>query len=270
MYKKIMKKLACPACVAEKKSSRPLLEAAGEDPGLRCPGCGSLYRSREGIIDFVGDAPGRAVNSSQRAMEFRPLVALYERFWRPMITMPFSNLAWEMETAHRFLELAPRHDVLDIACGPGNFTRPFADTARDGAVVGIDLSLPMLLKGAAMLRDGARSNIALMRVDVTRWPFTPNSFDRVHTAGALHLFPRLEEVFRSIERSLKPGGIFVGATYIRGGSAPIRAIQKFVSSPLSFHWFTPTELASLAAGAGFTGWEMEIRKQGIVFRVKKK
>jgi SAM-dependent methyltransferase len=270
MNKQIIGKLACPACSPDGTGVRPLAEASGGNSGLRCPGCGALYRSREGIIDFVGDEPGRVVNSSQRAMEFRPLIALYERFWRPLVTMPFSDLAWEMETARQFLELAPRQDLLDLACGPGNFTRPFAGMVGGGAVIGVDLSLPMLLKGAALLREGAITNITLMRVDVTRWPFARNSFDRIHAAGALHLFPRLPEVFCSIERSLKPGGIFVGATYIRGGSAPVRAFQKLVSSPLSFHWFEPAELAGLAVGAGLTGWEMQTRKQGIVFRVKKK
>ena len=124
----------------------------------------------------------------------------------------------------------------------------------------------MLKKGVRELgREGAPA-ITLMRVDVTKWPFAAGSFDRVHCAGALHLFPDLPRVFASIRNSLREGGVFVGSTYCVAEGAVKRMFQGYVSAAHGFHWFRPEELAGLAARAGFAGWEHRTRKQGIVFR----
>ncbi len=262
----ILEKLACPSCAGGKPAPQG---PAAAGPALICSSCGTAYLNRGGILDFAGGVGRPRLLSSQWAMEFRPIISLYERVWRPLVTFPFSDLAWELETASKFLALSPRHDLLDLACGPGNFTRRFAETVTEGAVVGADLSLPMLRKGARELEASCVKNITLVRADVTRWPFAGTSFDRVHCAGGLHLFPALPEVFASIHRSLIEGGIFVGATYCLVDGGAKRKFQDHVSTAHGFHWFRPEELRGLAERAGFTGWEHRTRKQGIVFRAVK-
>jgi ubiquinone/menaquinone biosynthesis C-methylase UbiE len=201
-------------------------------------------------------------------MEFGPVVAIYENLWRPLVTKPFSSLAWEMETSKRLLELASDHDLLDIACGTGNFTKQFSKIISTGTITAIDLSLPMLVSfNEETRKSGGR--ITLMRVDVTKWPFLPGSFDRIHCAGALHLFPQIQDVLGAIERSLRPGGIFVCATYLKAPNILKSGIQKIISHRSGFHWFEFTALNDLASRSGFVNWEYEINKQGIVFRVKK-
>lgn len=265
---KISEKLTCPFCSIKNKTDYPLLREPAQHAGLRCSNCKRVYSTDDGIIDFVGGA-SRDISMSQRVMEFSPVVAVYERFWRPMVTRPFSNLHWEMQTATRLLNLAPQQDLLDIACGTGNFTRLFLNSIHNGTVTGIDLSLSMLKNGARMLGLNQHNNLALMRVDVTQWPFAAHSFDRIHCAGALHLFPEIQAVFYSIARSLKPGGLFVGATYVEGTGLIKSTIQKWVSFRSGFHWFTRDELFELTRNAGFIEWEQHINKQGILFRVKK-
>jgi ubiquinone/menaquinone biosynthesis C-methylase UbiE len=203
-------------------------------------------------------------------MEFRPVVSIYERIWRPMVTMPFSSLAWEMETSQQLLELKPTHDLLDIACGTGNFTRLFPKLIPEGTITAIDLSLPMLVRCREAIEKSGNNCITLIRVDVTKWPFLPCSFDRIHCSGALHLFPRIQEVFDSIERSLKPGGFFVGATYIKAAGGLKLGFQEMLSARSGFHWFQTKELHDLVCRSGFVNWEYQIKKQGIIFRVKKK
>ncbi len=56
------------------------------------------------------------------------------------------TMADERLIALEMLELAPGERVLDIGCGPGNFTRAFARAAEDGLVVGIDASETMLAR----------------------------------------------------------------------------------------------------------------------------
>lgn len=265
---KISEKLTCPSCTAKDKFNHPLLKESGQAAGLYCSSCRKAYPINDSIIDFVGKE-SMDVSISQRAMEFKPIVAAYERFWRPLVTKPFSGLSWEMETVMRLLNLMPHHELLDIACGTGNFTRLFLNSIREGSVTGIDLSVPMLKNAATALGINHRTGLTLLRVDVTKWPFVPDCFDRIHCAGALHLFPEIQSVFQSIARSLKPGGIFVGATYIKSAGTVKGIIQKWISFRSGFHWFEPEELFELSHRAGFVEWEQHINKQGIIFRVKK-
>lgn len=221
------------------------------------------------IIDFVGGDP-RKISLVQRAMELRPLVSIYERIWRPLVTLPFSSLSWEMKMSVALLELSPSHDLLDIGCGTGNFTKLFDEIIVNGSVTAIDLSLPMLSKFQEENERKGKKKVTLMRVDVTQWPFVRETFDRIHCAGALHLFPRIEAVFQSIEKSLRPGGIFVGATYIKADTPLKKGVQKIISDRSGFHWFSPEELITHGENAGFVDWRHHVNKQGIVFRVRKK
>lgn len=263
METRILEKLACPSCAGGKPAPQG---PAAAGPALICSACGAAYPNRDGILDFTAGVGRPRLFSSQWAMEFRPIISLYERIWRPMVTVPFSDLDWELEQTQELLSLSPKLDLLDLACGPGNFTRRFAATITRGTVIGADLSLPMLRKGLSELKRRGAANITLMRADVTKWPFAADSFDRIHCAGGLHLFPALPEVFASIHRSLREGGIFVGSTYCAAGGAVKRRLQDYVSFAHGFHWFSPDELGELASRAGFTGWEHRVRKQGIVFR----
>lgn len=270
----ILRKLVCPNCGSPRLSNKALSmmdshrKAAVSAP-LECDVCRKVYPCRDEIIDLAGEVAIPRKFSSQWAMEFKPLIVLYERIWRPMVTKPFSDLNWEIDMVQKLLEPACGLDVLDLACGPGNFARLFGKIVSPGVVIGFDLSLPMLRQGLGALKKANTSNISLMRGDVTRWPFAQGCFDRVHCSGALHLFPELPQVFASIHHTLKPGGIFVGATYCRGGNFIKKRMQDYIAAVHGFHWFELQELQSLAQGAGFAGWRHFIRKQGIVFRVNK-
>jgi SAM-dependent methyltransferase len=222
---RILEKLTCPSCAGGRPAPKGPAETG---PALICASCGAVYPNAGGILDFAGPAKAPRVFSTQWAMEFGPLVALYERLWRPLVTLPVSSLKWEMETAQELLALSPR-----------------------------------------LLEKSGMKNIVLMRADVTKWPFAAGSFDRVHCAGGLHLCPDLPGVFASVRRSLREGGVFVGATYCRAKGGRKKMMQNYVSSVHGFHWFRPDELRELAERAGFSGWEQRVKKQGIVFRAEK-
>jgi len=272
MQDTILKKLVCPVCNTREKSdialSVEINTKANESPVLLCNNCRSRFAPIDGILNLAGDVIAPKYFSSQWAMEFGPIVTAYEEIWRPCVTSIVSNLKWEMETSQQLMDVSSGMDVLDIACGTGNFTRLFPDSVKPGIVIGIDLSLPMLKQCWFKLKQN-KTNITLMRVNVTKWPFAAKTFDCIHCAGALHLFSDLQNVFNSIYRSLKKGGYFVGVTYCRGKDIFISSIQKYLEKAHDIHWFDQQELTKLSTNAGFVRWEQQTYRQGIVFKVQK-
>src|SRR3954469_25529278 len=107
-----------------------------------------------GYLDLLGDEDGAAAGEragpAQRLMVTRTLPAVYERWWRPAWGRVLRGaMAGGMRDEHRIarllLGLTPRDGVLDVACGPGNFTREFAAIVGDeGLAIGIDASPTML------------------------------------------------------------------------------------------------------------------------------
>ena len=119
---------------------------------------------------------------------------IYERWWRPAlgrVAKGFTGpgMAEEIRIARLLLGLAPGDGVLDVACGPGNFSRAFAGAVGDsGLVVGVDASETMLERGAEDLRRSRPANLTLMRASAIELPFVDACFDGVCCFAALHLF----------------------------------------------------------------------------------
>lgn len=272
----LIDKLSCPTCSQSLKGSAPLNAELSDDgkfpASIICRNCGKIYPVHNEIIDFVYEGAG-GFNLSQYAMELPFIVSIYEKIWRPLITTIQSSYKWEKNRIMELVNLSMGKDVLDIACGPGNYSRPFAKNVKgdnsSGLVVGLDLSWPMLKNARRTLVMKPHPNLAFIHANVTHWPFLPESFDCIHCSGALHLFPDIASVFKSIGASLKPGGIFVGSTYIKKNNPIERLVKEKLGAFMSFHWFTAEELKELAKQAGLTEWRHYIKKSGIIFTVKR-
>ncbi|HXA54053.1 MAG TPA: hypothetical protein VNV37_04170, partial [Solirubrobacteraceae bacterium] len=84
-----------------------------------------------GYLDLLDDAKAIQSRVSRRTMGSRLMPPIYERFERPLvarIAMGRHNpgAAGEHRRALEMLALSAGDRVLDLACGPGNFTRDFA------------------------------------------------------------------------------------------------------------------------------------------------
>ncbi len=132
--------------------------------------------SAAGYLDLLGgelDSTGAV----QDLMTTRFVPAIYERYWRPALARAVKGvtgpgMAEEVRIARLLLGLGPGDVVLDVACGPGNFTREFARAVGDGGLaVGIDASRTMLARGVTELEAAGLANLALIRGDATRLPF---------------------------------------------------------------------------------------------------
>ncbi len=208
----------------------------------------------EGVIDLL---PGVSMKPSpaQRTMESEAIVRIYEsRWWRrsALVTLLLGiSFEQEQELILRTANLQKTDTVLDLACGPGIYARPFARQVPAGTVVGLDISLPMLRYATRRAREEGLSNLLLIHGTALELPFPADRFDLVNCCGALHLFPDVPRVLREIERVLKPGGCFtVAASRHRSGRVAevASALRRRV---IGLDSFSPAELESRLVDAGF-------------------
>jgi len=145
----------------------------------------------DGYTDLLGSSRKARLSLAQRAMNSPMVAAIYQHIWRPIMVAAMSlhgmYIAAERERASAALHLGGRQRVLDVACGPGNFTSFFAgQLAGDGFVVGLDNSVPMMERA---VRDNSSARAVYMRGDALDLPFNNRAFDAVSCFAALHLVP---------------------------------------------------------------------------------
>ena len=239
------------------------------------PGTGALERAREllaaeavarasdpeataaGYLDLLGGEL-ESTGTVQDLMTTRLVPAIYERFWRPALGRVAKGLmgpgmAEEMRIARLLLGLGEGDVVLDLACGPGNFSREFARAVRpEGLVVGVDASPTMLERGAAELRDSDPGNLVLIRADATWLPFRDASFDAASCFAALHLFDRPFAAVDEMRRVLRPGGRIALMTSVRR-ELTLRPLKPVIERTSGMRIFEGDEIVGALEQRGFTG-----------------
>ena len=207
-----------------------------------------------GYLDLIGgDGPGPS-GGVQRLMRSRALPVVYERWWRPAWGRVLRGAAaGGMRDEHRIarllLGLTPGDGVLDVACGPGNFTREFASVVgAAGLAVGIDASPTMLARAVA---DTPGGEVAYVRGDAVALPFRDASFDAVCCFAALHLFDEPFEALDHMTRVLTPGGRIAIFTSCRLQSAPGRAVNEVAGVRSGMRIFGRDEIVEALEDRGF-------------------
>ncbi len=181
--------------------------------------------AREGYLDLL-EADLESTGPAQDLMTSGWVPNVYERWWRPALSRAVKGVTGpgmpeEVRIARLLMALSPGDGVLDVACGPGNFSREFARAVGDsGLVVGIDASRTMLERGAAELRSSGIRNLALVRGNAAELPFRDDAFDAVCCFAALHLFDDPMAALDQFARVLTPGGRIAIMTSVRRGVAP--------------------------------------------------
>ena len=165
-----------------------------------------------------------------------PLVAYaYERGWRQGFSVAgFPGVEREFQIALGYTEAA--HAVgegilIDMSCGSGLFSRRFAASGGFARIVAADFSESMLRQTRELCEKDAvaaaalsAGTLSLVRADVARMPFATASVAAVHAGAALHCWPNSTAAFAEVSRVLRPGGVFVGSTFMVGvGGAALLA-----------------------------------------------
>jgi SAM-dependent methyltransferase len=198
-----------------------------------------------GYLDLLDGAAGAATGATQRLMLSRALPVVYDRWWRPAWGRVLKGpLGGGMRDEHRIarllLGLTPGDGVLDVACGPGSFTREFAHVVGDaGLAVGIDVSATMLARAVA---ETAPGTVAYVRGDAVALPFRDASFDAVCCFAALHLFADPDLALDHMTRVLTPGGRIAILTSCRLRSAAGRAAGDLAGAQSGMRVFGPDEI----------------------------
>jgi ubiquinone/menaquinone biosynthesis C-methylase UbiE len=191
-------------------------------------------------------------------MQAGPVSRIYERWWRPALGRVAKGLTGpgmteEKRIARLLMGLGPGDGVLDVACGPGNFTRDFARVVgAEGLAAGVDGSRPMLARAVEETQEARIDNLAFVHADATRLPFVDASFDAVCCFAALNLFAEPFAALDEMRRVLSPGGRIALFTSCRARTGPLRVVESALAAPSGVHMFEQDEVVQALRERGFT------------------
>src|SRR5712692_142809 len=129
------------------------------------------------------------------------------RFTRTAQEFSRFALATRGDEAERLARLAgPRGDelALDLACGPGTFTRALASRVRH--LCGLDLTPAMLEQARAATARAGLANVAFACGDANALPFADATLDLAVCTYSFHHFLDPARVARELRRVVRPGG----------------------------------------------------------------
>jgi phosphatidylethanolamine/phosphatidyl-N-methylethanolamine N-methyltransferase len=139
--------------------------------------------------------------------------------------------------------------ILEVGVGTG-ISLP--DYSRRNRLVGIDISVPMLRKAKARVRQRNLTNVeALSVMDVAHLGFPDNSFDVVVAQYVITAVPDPEAALDEFARVLKPGGEVILVNHI-GAEAGLRRAFELGFAPMArrLGWRPEFPWARLAHWAG--------------------
>jgi len=219
---------------------------------------------QDGYLDLLGEEDPTGAHPGQQLMLSSALALIYERLWRPLggrllmgATGP--RIGDEHRIALSMLNLSPKDLVLDVGCGPGNFTRGFARAANEGLVVGLDASKTML---AVAVRKTDSANLAYVRGDASALPFRDGSFDAICCFAALYLIQQPIRALDEIVRVLAPGGRVALLSSCNRGPLPAGVTNPVVRTLTGVRIFARDELTRALRDRGLSGIEQQVAGLG--------
>lgn len=171
--------------------------------------------STNGYIDVLDREAPRVDTVAQRLMRTRGYAWIYQAgrpIGRRLAGSPRLGRDADRRLIASLAKLRPGMTVLDIGCGPGNFTGWFGRyLGADGLAIGVDASEPMLLRAVA---DNSGESVVYVRGDACGLPFRSATTDAVCCLAALYLINDPRTAVEEFVRVLRPGGRLVILTSV--------------------------------------------------------
>ncbi|XP_039164038.1 uncharacterized methyltransferase At2g41040, chloroplastic-like [Eucalyptus grandis] len=271
---------SCPICYESliRRGPSGLNLEAMHGSGFKCNRCKKSYSSNGNFLDLTLTAGLRNyIEVKPRRTElFRsPLVSfLYERGWRQNFKHSgFPGQEEEFKMAQEYFKPAEGGLLLYVSCGSGLFSRKFAKSGTYSGVIALDYYENMLCQCYDFIKqDDAvlKANLALVRADVSRLPFSSGSVDAVHAGAALHCWPSPSNAIAEITRVLRSGGVFVGTTFLRYTPSTPWIIQPFRQiTAQNIILLTAEEIEDLCTSCGLTNYTSKTQQSFIMFSAQK-
>ncbi len=109
-----------------------------------------------------------------------------------------------MESLCSFIGLSKKDQLLDVACGSGNFT--IFTSQKVKSATGIDISDKQIEIANRQVTELGIKNTIFICHKGENLPFEDNLFSIVITKSAFHHFSNYEKIFDEMVRCCKPGG----------------------------------------------------------------
>jgi len=141
--------------------------------------------------------------------------ATVKKLPQPMLPRGLAGriVAWMMPLGHRpiyarvseVLDLQPEDDLLDVACGCGQFLKKYASYVKSFA--GLDYSEVMVNMATKKHKNRIAAGTAeIVHGEASQLPWEDNRFSVVTSMGSFIAFPKPLESLKEIYRVLRPGG----------------------------------------------------------------
>ena len=156
--------------------------------------------------------------------------------------------------------------VIDVGCGLGQTSLQLAArVGPKGAVLGVDISTPMLERARERARADGVTQVRFENADAQTHSFPPASFDLVFSRFGVMFFADPLAAFANLARALRPGGriAFVCWQSLQQNPwmrDPLMALAKHVTmpppaapdAPGPFAFADTARVRGILEGAGFT------------------
>lgn len=162
----------------------------------------------------------------------------------------------------RVLDLQPGDDLLDVACGSGDFLAEQA--AHVGHVVGLDISdIEVRLARRRLRKRIAAGTAEVVLGDAADLPFDDDRFTAVSCTGSFVTFPDPSRALTEMHRVLAPGGRAVVSFEMHADDGKDHSRQE---AGWGMHFWTGHEAREAFEAAGFD--PVEITHDGGVMLVR--
>lgn len=195
-----------------------------------------------------------------------------ERFTRTAAHFAKFALSTRSAEADRLVRLLLPHlgdacscVALDVACGPGTFTRALARQVE--CITGLDLTPAMLDQARATAAAEGLSNVVFECGEATALPYRDAAFDLVVCAYSFHHFPEPAATAREMVRVARPGGL-VGAVDLivpEGAQAEVQNQIERARDPSHARSLTADQMRDTLESAGLRILTSEITERARLF-----